>query len=52
MEIIYVKGEQNKVADCLSRYYENDTADEVHPHATYVNVDGCLNLELDELPPR
>ena len=49
-EIIHVEGEQNKVADYLSRYYENDTAEEAHPRAMYVNADIRLNHELDELP--
>lgn len=49
-EIVHVEGEQNKVADCLSRYYENDTADDVHARAMYVNADLRLNREFDELP--
>ena len=49
-QIMHVEGEENKVADCLSRYYENDTPDDEHPRAIYVNADVRLNPELDELP--
>jgi hypothetical protein len=28
---MHVDGVDNKVADCLSRYYENNTGDESHP---------------------
>ena len=28
-DIVYVKGEENKVADCLSRYFESDTWEDV-----------------------
>lgn len=43
--VTYVQGELNKVADCLSRYYANDTWDEVHPKSHYVNAD----LRLDPM---
>ena len=42
-EIIYVKGETNKVADALSRYYLTDRVDEVHPSHIYVNADVRLD---------
>ena len=29
-DITYIKGELNKVADCLSQYYESDTIQDVH----------------------
>jgi len=29
-DITYIKGELNKVADCLSRYYESDTIQDIH----------------------
>ena len=35
-DIIYVKGELNKVADCLSRYYEDDGADNIYDVYEYV----------------
>ena len=34
--ITYVKGELNKVADCLSRYYENDIHVDIHNVHNYV----------------
>ena len=29
-DITYVKGELNKVADCLSHYYESDTPTDIY----------------------
>ena len=49
MKIVHVDGKDNKVADCLSQYYENDGADDFHPIEEYVNADIRLNPELDEL---
>ena len=37
--VVHVEGEANKVADCLSRYFENDGADDVHLIEEYVNAD-------------
>jgi hypothetical protein len=34
--ITYVKGELNKAADCLSRYYENDTHVDIHEVHEYI----------------
>ncbi|GBE77458.1 hypothetical protein SCP_0103330 [Sparassis crispa] len=45
-----VEGATNKVADCLSRYYENDNADEFAPIQDYVNADVHLDPEWDDLP--
>jgi hypothetical protein len=36
---MHVPGVTNKVADCLSRYYENDRFDEIHKSHHYVNAD-------------
>jgi hypothetical protein len=38
-DIIYIKGEYNKVADCLSRYYENNTSADMHKFHDYVQAD-------------
>jgi len=38
-DITYIKGDLNKVADCLSRYYENDTIEDVHMFDEYVRAD-------------
>ena len=47
--IHYMKGEQNKVVDCLSCYYENNTlADECPPEA-YTNADVRLDPQGDDL---
>jgi RNase H-like domain found in reverse transcriptase/Integrase zinc binding domain len=48
-EVMHVPGEQNKVADCLSRYYENDRYDEVHEHHQYVSADVRLNPNSEDL---
>src|ERR1700683_5703670 len=38
-EVMHVPGVCNKVADCLSRYYENDRYDEVHEsHRERANI--------------
>ena len=41
--IMHVDGVHNKVADCLSCYYENDMSDDTHLDNTYVNTD----IQLD-----
>jgi len=48
--IEYVKGESNKVADSLSRYYMSDSPDEEHDISEYVNADSRLDPEGDDLP--
>jgi Integrase zinc binding domain len=47
---MHVDGVDNKVADCLSRYYENDTGDESHPEHIYVNTDARLDPDGELLP--
>jgi hypothetical protein len=51
-DITYVKGEYNKVADCLSRYYESDNHSDVHELHEFVNVDRKLDPGGDDLPSR
>jgi hypothetical protein len=46
---MHVPGEQNKVADCLSRYYENNRYDEVHEPHQYVSADVCLDPNSEDL---
>lgn len=48
--IKYVRGVTNKVADCFSRYFASDTADEVHPLDDYVSVDRRLDPDGEDLP--
>lgn len=48
--ITYVKGQTNKVADCLSRYYESDQEDEMHPYDEYVTANARLDPEGEDLP--
>jgi hypothetical protein len=48
--IMHVDGIDNKVADCLSRYYENDTGDESHPEHIYVNADARLDPDGELFP--
>jgi hypothetical protein len=49
-DITYVKGEYNKVADCLSRYYESDTSADEHEFHEYAQVDRKLDPEGEDLP--
>jgi hypothetical protein len=49
-DIMYVKGELNKVADCLSRYYESDTSADVYDPHEYVRADARIDPEGDDLP--
>jgi len=46
----YIKGELNRVADCLSRYYENDTIQDVHMYDEYVRADARIDLAGEDLP--
>ncbi len=49
-DIMYIKGENNKVADCLSCYYENDTNDDVHKAQAYVQADARIDLNGEDMP--
>ncbi|KAG6855568.1 hypothetical protein C0995_006034, partial [Termitomyces sp. Mi166 len=49
-DITYVKGELNKVVDCLSQYFESDTADDVHNVYDYVQADKQIDPEGKDLP--
>ncbi|KIK15843.1 hypothetical protein PISMIDRAFT_16230 [Pisolithus microcarpus 441] len=50
-EIIYVKGSENKVADCLSQYYETDGGDEAQKETVeWATADIRLDPEGDDLP--
>ncbi|KAG6870059.1 hypothetical protein C0992_001159, partial [Termitomyces sp. T32_za158] len=49
-DITYVKGELNKVVDCLSRYFESDTRDDVHEAHDFVQADKRIDLEGKDLP--
>ena len=48
--ITYIKGKLNKVADCLSRYYENDSSEEVHMYDEYVRADARIDPTGEYLP--
>jgi hypothetical protein len=50
-EIRHVEGTQNKVADCLSRSYENDTVDNHYEPEEFVTADVRLDPELEDLGP-
>jgi len=43
-DIPYIKEELNKIADCLLRYYESDTAGETHNINEYVHADTHIDL--------
>ena len=47
---MHVNGIDNKVADCLSCYYENDTSDDNHSESTFVNADIRLDPDGELLP--
>jgi len=49
-DIRYIKGKLNKIADCLSRYYESDTWYDVYDISEYVNADVRLDPTLDDVP--
>ena len=40
----------NKVADCLSCYYESDTVQDIHLYDEYVHADACIDLAGEDLP--
>ena len=48
--IMHVNGVDNKVADCLSCYYENDMSEDNHSENTYVNADIRLDPDGELLP--
>ena len=45
-----INGVDNKVADCLSHYYENNMSDDTHLDNTYVNADIRLDPDGKLLP--
>ena len=48
--IMHVDGVDNKVVDCLSCYYENDTSDDAHSDNAYINTDIQLDPDGKLLP--
>ena len=49
-EVVYVKGQYNIVADCLSRYYSTDVPGERHADHQYVSADLRLDPDGEDLP--
>ena len=49
-DITHIKGDLNKVADCLSQYYKSDTIEDVHMYDEYVCMDACIDLTGEDLP--
>ena len=47
---MHIDGIDNKVVDCLSHYYENDTSEDNHLENTYVNADIRLDPDGELLP--
>src|SRR6202453_2185452 len=48
-EVMHVPGVRNKVADCLSCYYENNRYDEVHESHHYISADIRLDPASEDL---
>src|SRR6266481_7597117 len=48
--IQHVDGTSNRVADCLSRYYESDYPDDKHPDHEFVSADARLDPDAELLP--
>jgi hypothetical protein len=46
---MHVPGVQNKVVDCLSRYYNNDRFNEIHEYHKYVSSDIRLDPNHEDL---
>jgi RNase H-like domain found in reverse transcriptase len=47
---LHIDGVDNKVADCLSCYYAEDSLNESHPDYIYVNTDVHLDPDGELLP--
>ena len=45
----YLKGEKNKVADALSRYFTSNRLDEKHDVSVYINMDSRLDPSGEDL---
>jgi hypothetical protein len=48
-KITYLKGDKNKVADSLSRYFSSDKPGEEHGLPSYMNADSRLDPDMDDL---
>jgi transposase InsO family protein len=49
-DIIHVPGEENRVADCLSRYYSNDKPSDHREEWEHVSIDRRLDPDGEDLP--
>ena len=47
---MHIDGVDNKVVNCLSCYYQNDTSEDNHSENTYVNADISLDPDGELLP--
>ena len=50
--ITYVKGELNKVADCLLHYYKSNISKDIYYIYNYMHTDAQIDSEEDNLPPQ
>ena len=48
--ITYIKGKNNKVVDCLSRYFEDDRSANLYEYYKYVDADKRIDPEGEDLP--
>lgn len=49
LDITYVKGELNKVVDCISQYFKSDHWNEAHEAHYYVNADVYIDSEEEDI---
>jgi len=48
-DITYIKGDLNKVADCLSWYHKNDIIEDVYQYNKYVRADAWIDTMGEDL---
>ena len=48
--IQHVDGDTNRVADCLSRYYENDSPDDFHLDHDFMSANAKLDPDGELIP--
>ena len=49
-DIMYIKGDLNKVANCLSQYYKSNTIQDIHQYDKYVQADVRIDPAGEDFP--